>query len=113
MTKHVKSSAEQLTPARRGTIIKPSWWNRLTRWFRDYRWPLIGLMWIAAIVLGYIGCLAEIHRQDAGHGDDAAGRQFEVAGDQNEGDADADDDDVPVVGDQVDQRLALGETGYE
>ena len=64
-------------------------------------------------ILGYIGRLAEIDGQHAGQGDDAAHRQVKVAGDQQERDADAEDDDVPVVRDQVQNVLGLIEVRHE
>ncbi len=56
-------------------------------------------------VLGHVESLAEIHREDARQRDDASHRHVEVAGDQEEGDADAEDDDEPVVRDEVDDVL--------
>lgn len=34
---------------------RPLWRKKLKRWLGDYKWPLIGFIWMVAIVLGYIG----------------------------------------------------------
>ena len=34
---------------------RPSLWKRLKRWLRDYKWPLIGFMWVVKVfVINYI-----------------------------------------------------------
>lgn len=38
-----------------GALARPSFWKRLKRWLGDYKWPLIGLMWLGTIALGYFG----------------------------------------------------------
>ena len=57
--------------------------------------------------------LAEIHGEDAGHRDHAADRHVEIARDQQERHADADDHDVPVVRQDVDDVLGLVEVRHE
>jgi hypothetical protein len=34
---------------------RPSLWRRLFRWVGNYKWPIIALLWLVAIALGYIG----------------------------------------------------------
>jgi len=34
---------------------RPSLWKRLIRWSGNYKWPIIILLWIVAIILGYVG----------------------------------------------------------
>ena len=64
-------------------------------------------------ILRDVDALAEIHGEDAGHRDHAADRHVEVARDQQERDADADDHDVPVVRQEVDDVLGLVEVRHE
>lgn len=47
---YVSSNSLMAVPTTRRPL-----WTRIKRWFRDYKWPLIGLMWVVAIVLGYVG----------------------------------------------------------
>ena len=56
MSKHnLKDSAEYRSQITGSAFAKPPMWRRLRRWLADYRWLLIGCMWIVAIALGYIG----------------------------------------------------------
>lgn len=41
--------------AKSNSTARSSLWRRLKRWLRDYKWPLIGFMWVVAIALGYVG----------------------------------------------------------
>jgi len=50
-----KNSAEYPHPLTGGARTRPSLWKKLNRWLQDYKWPLIGFMWVVAIVLGYVG----------------------------------------------------------
>jgi hypothetical protein len=34
---------------------RPSLWRRLFRWVANYKWPIIALLWLVAIALGYVG----------------------------------------------------------
>jgi len=36
-------------------LTKPSAGRKLKRWLSDYKWPLLGLIWVATIALGYVG----------------------------------------------------------
>ena len=35
--------------------VRLSFWKKLKGWSSDYKWPLIGFIWVAAISLGYLG----------------------------------------------------------
>jgi hypothetical protein len=64
-------------------------------------------------VLGYVDSLAEIDGKHAGQGDHTAHRHVEVSGDQDKRDADAQDDDEPVVRDQVEHILGFVEVRHK
>ena len=63
--------------------------------------------------IGAAGRLRQPDREDARQRDDATDGQVEVARHQQEGDADAEGDDGPVVGDQVEHVEGLEEVGHE
>ncbi len=35
--------------------IRVPWWRPLTKWWQDYHWPIIGLIALFTLILGYIG----------------------------------------------------------
>jgi hypothetical protein len=51
----MKNSTEYPSRLAHGALTNSSLWKKLKLWLRDYKWPLIGLMWAVAIALGYIG----------------------------------------------------------
>lgn len=51
----MKNSVEYPSMVTGNTSAEPSLGKRLRRWLRDYKWPLIGFMWLVAVALGYIG----------------------------------------------------------
>ena len=51
----MKNSVESSSYMIGSAPTEPSSRKRLKRWLSDYKWPLIGFMWIATIALGYIG----------------------------------------------------------
>ena len=55
MNKPKKNAAEYSRRVTGGAPAKLSFWKKLKRWFGDYKWPLIGFMWVVAIALGYLG----------------------------------------------------------
>jgi len=56
LNKRTKKNPAQYPSSVTGSALsKPSLWKRLKQWLNDYKWPLIGLMWVVAIVLGFIG----------------------------------------------------------
>ena len=55
MNKQGRKHGELFATLGTGVVHRPSWDKRLRRWLKDYQWPLIGLMWITAILLGYVG----------------------------------------------------------
>src|SRR4030042_6296437 len=55
MNKPKKNVAEYPSRLISSDPIKMSFWKKLKRWFGDYKWPLIGFMWVVAISLGYLG----------------------------------------------------------
>ncbi len=55
ITSTVKNSAEYSSMVIGSASAKPSFGKRLRRWLGDYKWPLIGFIWLVAITLGYIG----------------------------------------------------------
>src|SRR4030043_2198014 len=55
MNKPKKNATDYSSRVTGGTPAKLSFWKKLKRWFGDYRWPLVGFMWVVAIALGYLG----------------------------------------------------------
>src|SRR4030042_3240325 len=55
MNKPKKNAVEYSRRVTGGAPAKLSFWKKLKRWFGDYKWPLVGFMWVVAITLGYLG----------------------------------------------------------
>jgi len=55
MNKPKKNAAEYSSRVTGGAPAKLSFWKKLKRWLGDYKWPLVGFMWVVAIALGYLG----------------------------------------------------------
>jgi hypothetical protein len=51
----MKNSAEYSSMVIGSTPAKPSLGKRLRRWLSDYKWPIIGVLFLVTIALGYIG----------------------------------------------------------
>ncbi len=50
-----KNTPEYSSRVTSGAPVKLSFWKKLKRWLGDYKWLLIGFMWVVAIALGYLG----------------------------------------------------------
>jgi hypothetical protein len=51
----MKNSVEYSSMVIDSAPSEPSLRKRLRRWLMDYKWPLIGFIWLVVIALGYIG----------------------------------------------------------
>ncbi len=49
----MSASQRQSSKDHQGGDRQVSWLRRLARWGRDYRWLMIGAMWVGALALGY------------------------------------------------------------
>jgi hypothetical protein len=50
-----RNPTKYLSQVASGALARSSFWKKLRRWLEDYKWPLIGFVWMVAIALGYIG----------------------------------------------------------